>query len=47
MLKESRLAPFFEFLGDGSTHYGIFPGCGTASPFEKAAKGASAAPSCC
>ncbi len=33
MLKESRFAPWFEFIGDWSTHYGIFPGCGTVSPF--------------
>ena len=33
MLKESRFAPWFEFIGDWSTHYGIFPGCGTISPF--------------
>ncbi|MGF1543871.1 MAG: methyltransferase domain-containing protein [Parvularculaceae bacterium] len=33
MLSESRFAPHFDFIGDGETHYGIFPGCGTSSPF--------------
>ena len=33
MLKESRFAPHFEFHGDWSTHYGIFPGCGDIVPF--------------
>lgn len=33
MLKETRFAPHFDFLGDFSTHYGVFPGCGTNIPF--------------
>lgn len=36
MLHESRFAAHFEFFGDWSTHYGIFPGCGTGSPFDSA-----------
>lgn len=32
MLAESRFAPHFDFIGDFSTHYGIFPGCGTLNP---------------
>jgi len=39
MLAESRLAPHFEFVGDGQTHYGIFAGCGTDIPFGTAADG--------
>jgi arsenite methyltransferase len=35
MLKESRLAPHFEFYGDKQTHFGIFEGCGTSLPYEK------------
>ncbi len=35
MLAESRFAPYFEFIGNFSTHYGIFPGCGTTLPFEE------------
>jgi len=34
MLKESRLAPHFEFYGDKQTHFGIFEGCGTSLPYE-------------
>ena len=37
MLKETRLAPHFEFIGDFSRHYGIFGGCGKALPFTSAA----------
>lgn len=33
MLKESRFAGYFDFIGDFSTHYGVFPGCGTNIPF--------------
>lgn len=33
MLKSGRLAAHFEFIGDKSRHYGIFPGCGTNMPF--------------
>ncbi len=36
MLKETRFAPYFEFFGDFSTHYGIFPGCGGHFPFSEA-----------
>lgn len=34
MLQESRFAGYFDFVGDFSTHYGIFPGCGTVIPFS-------------
>ncbi len=53
MLKDTRFAPYFEFIGDFSRHYGIFAGCGTNLPFDTAANaaGATAAPSssggCC
>jgi len=33
MLAETRFAPHFDFIGDFSTHYGLFPDCGTAFPF--------------
>ncbi len=33
MLHDTRFAPFFDFYGDFSTHFGIFEGCGTALPF--------------
>ncbi|WP_086930369.1 methyltransferase domain-containing protein [Agarilytica rhodophyticola] len=35
MLRETRFAEHFEFIGDRSRHYGIFEGCGTAIPFNK------------
>lgn len=47
ILKESRFAPWFDFIGDGSTHYGIFPGCGLASPFSQQEPGTSASDACC
>ncbi len=34
MLRQTRFAPHFEFIGDFSRHYGIFPGCGASAPFE-------------
>ncbi len=37
MLMESRFARFFEPIGDFSTHYGIFAGCGTQMPLEETA----------
>ena len=33
MLKETRFAKHFEFIGDFSSHYGIYQGCGTNIPF--------------
>lgn len=33
MLTETRFADHFDFFGDFSTHYGVFPGCGIDSPF--------------
>ena len=37
MLNETRFKPYFEFIGDWSTHYGIFEGCGTSVPFDSVA----------
>lgn len=46
MLKASRFQPYFDFVGDFSTHYGIFPGCGTTIPYgEKTSE--KDASSCC
>lgn len=49
MLALSRFAGHFDFIGDKSRHYGIFPGCGTELPFpatgEEAAADSSGA--CC
>lgn len=34
MLHETRFRPYFEFIGNWSTHYGIFEGCGSSLPFD-------------
>jgi arsenite methyltransferase len=49
MLAETRFAPYFDFIGDFSTHYGIFPGCGTSMPFSTAdaAPAAKSKGGCC
>lgn len=47
MLNESRFAEHFEFIGDWSTHYGIFPGCGTPSPFGQSAPEQAVSGACC
>ncbi|HKJ70820.1 MAG TPA: methyltransferase domain-containing protein [Gammaproteobacteria bacterium] len=48
MLAESRLAPHFDFVGDGATHYGIFAGCGTVLPFDDGpAEGGGSTGGCC
>ena len=46
MLKDTRLAAHFEFIGDFSRHYGIFPGCGEGIPFD-AQLGSDARSACC
>jgi arsenite methyltransferase len=49
MLTETRFHRYFDFVGAFSTHYGIFPGCGTSIPFDTAApaQGAKTKSSCC
>ncbi len=37
MLKDTRFAPYFEFIGDFSRHFGVFAGCGTTVPFDTGA----------
>lgn len=44
MLAKSRFARHFDFLGDMTTHFGIFPGCGTNMPFTAEASNDGA---CC
>jgi hypothetical protein len=34
MLAETRFAPHFEFVGDFSKHFGVFPGCGGGLPYD-------------
>jgi SAM-dependent methyltransferase len=47
MLKQSRFAEFFDFVGDFSTHYGVFPGCGTNIPFIENPPGPNGVGACC
>lgn len=47
MLRESRLAPHFDFIGDKSRHFGIFPDCGTPIPFGEEADAATVARGAC
>lgn len=44
MLEKSRFGRHFDFFGDLTRHFGIFPGCGTTMPF---AAGTSSAGPCC
>lgn len=46
MLHETRFRQHFEFIGDFSRHYGIFPGCGSDMPFNQSRK-TTAASGCC
>ncbi|HEC17265.1 MAG TPA: methyltransferase domain-containing protein [Sedimenticola sp.] len=47
MLRESRFAEHFEFLGSWDTHYGIFNGCGTVLPFDTETARDENVGSCC
>ncbi|MGI8725093.1 MAG: methyltransferase domain-containing protein, partial [Methyloceanibacter sp.] len=48
MLADTRFAPYFDFIGDFSRHYGIFLGCGTSIPFATAATAtAKSSGGCC
>ncbi len=48
MLADTRFAPYFDFIGDFSRHYGIFPGCGTDIPFATTPEGeAKSGGGCC
>lgn len=37
MLRDSRFAAHFDFIGDFSTHFGLFEGCGSTLPFDMTA----------
>lgn len=45
MLADTRFAPHFDFVGDFSRHFGVFPGCGSDLPFSRLGDGEQAA--CC
>jgi SAM-dependent methyltransferase len=46
MLRETRFAPHFEFIGDFSRHFGLFAGCGGELPFSNGQAVREAAPCC-
>ena len=41
MLQNTRFAPHFDFIGDFSRHFGLFPGCGSSLPFAASPEGSS------
>ena len=47
MLADTRFHPHFDFIGDFSTHYGIFPGGGTSVPFPAGEGPKASSGSCC
>ena len=47
MLADSRFAEHFEFFGDVSHHYGVFPDCGVAVPFGAAEGSVPDTPAAC
>ena len=47
MLADTRFAAHFDFIGDFTTHYGVFPDCGVAIPFADESKDTPSAPAAC
>jgi hypothetical protein len=47
MLADTRFNRHFDFIGDFSTHYGIFPGCGTSIPFALGEAPKTSSGGCC
>ena len=47
MLAATRFAGHFEFFGDFSQHFGIFPDCGTAMPFGASGPAQATGSACC
>lgn len=47
MLRDSRFAPHFDFIGDFSHHFGLFPGCGKIMPFASQSAAANGNSACC
>lgn len=47
MLADTRFKPYFDFVGDFSTHYGIYPGCGTSIPFATGGTAPASGGGCC
>jgi len=46
MLRETRFAEHFEFIGDFSRHFGLFEGCGGGLPFDTP-QGGEGGDACC
>ncbi len=46
MLRDTRFAAHFDFIGDFSRHYGLFAGCGGGMPFD-AAEDREGTSACC
>lgn len=46
MLRDTRFAAHFDFIGDFSRHYGLFGGCGGGLPFD-AARNTEGTSACC
>ena len=47
MLAETRFAAHFDFNGDFSHHFGVFAGCGIASPFGASENDVTRSVGCC
>lgn len=47
MLHDTRFREHFDFYGDFSRHYGLFPGCGGGLPFDGGSAADDAAGCCC
>lgn len=45
MLRDTRFAAHFDFIGDFNRHYGLFAGCGSEIPFDQSSEIAGGA--CC
>ncbi len=46
MLKDTRFAEHFTFIGDFDQHFGLFEGCGTSIPFDAVSSLSDGAPCC-
>ncbi|MEM9225722.1 MAG: methyltransferase domain-containing protein, partial [Pseudomonadota bacterium] len=49
MLTETRFAPYFDTIGEGKTHFGLFPGCAAPDVFAETSAETAPAPvgGCC
>jgi hypothetical protein len=47
MLADTRFRQHFDFVGDFSTHYGIFPSCGASIPFAASEATKASSVGCC